>query len=210
MAILIVLLIAILLFVLLYSKLTFRFVYEDKKFGFSLRFLGIRIDEKTFGKKTEKPVRNKKKSETDSKRKSEEEKKTKKQQAGENKNNGLSSLNTFLNDNLRYITKALRRLNSKVVVKKIRFEYECGFDDAVVTALCYGAASGVFYNLYAYLQRHFTVKSTQVKILPDFNQERYDIAFEGIFTVRMVNIIFAAISLFPMLFNFIKRGVVNV
>ena len=205
MAILIVLLIAILLFVLLFSKLTVRFVYEQKKFGFSLRFLGIQIDEKTFGTKKDKPEQKTKKEDTKNKKKKEEENKP-----GKSKENGLSSLNAFFNDNLRYITKALRRLNSKVVVKKIRFEYECGFDDAVVTALCYGAASSVFYNFYAYLQRHFTVKSTQVRILPDFNQERYEIAFEGIFTLRMVNIIFAAVYLFPMLFNIIKRGVVNV
>lgn len=181
------LVIFLLLLLLLCTPLKICVQYDHPKTKFSIRFWGVTFPKPNTSKKPEEPAPSPKKK-------------------PEQVRQQWKQWKAFWREGRGIVFRALRCLTNHVVIENLSFSYHCGFDDAVTTALMYGSVSGVFYNIYAYLQRHFTVKETNVTILPDFQQERYDIQAEGIATVRLVYIIIAGICLLPLVKIIKKQG----
>ena len=87
------------------------------------------------------------------------------------------------------------RVKGQIVIEKLNFYYKCGFDDAAHTAIIYGTVSGAAYGLYAFLKNYFKVKDSTISIYPDFNSNNHDIRFNGLFTLRILYIVYILLKL---------------
>jgi len=96
---------------------------------------------------------------------------------------------------IEYIKCVLSGLKGRIVAERLDFYYMCGFGDAAKTAIIYGIVSGAAYNLYAFLNNNFKVKSSNISVTPDFTGDSRDIRFTGIFTLRIVYIMYIALKI---------------
>lgn len=82
-----------------------------------------------------------------------------------------------------------RSLKKRITFENIYLALTFGLDDAARTGIATGSAWGVAYNLFALLCRVSNVKNHKINITPDFENETYDLVFEGILTLSPANII---------------------
>ncbi len=82
-----------------------------------------------------------------------------------------------------------RALKKRLTFENIYFAFTFGLGDAPKTGIATGSAWGIVYNLFALLCRVSNVKNHKFNITPDFENECYDIVFEGILKVSLANII---------------------
>lgn len=84
------------------------------------------------------------------------------------------------------ILKILHRyLKRRLKIKKFNFYISFGLGDAAMTGIFSGGVYTVINIFYAYLLNTFPVKQHNVKIEPDFNNERFDIGFELNFYISL-------------------------
>lgn len=82
-----------------------------------------------------------------------------------------------------------KALKKRLTFENIYFALTFGLGDAARTGIATGSAWGVVYNLFAILCRVSNVKNHKFNITPDFENECYDIVFEGILALSLANII---------------------
>lgn len=82
-----------------------------------------------------------------------------------------------------------KALKKRLTFENIYFALTFGLGDAARTGIATGSAWGIVYNLFALLCRVSNVKNHKFNITPDFENECYDIVFEGILKVSLANII---------------------
>ena len=71
----------------------------------------------------------------------------------------------------RTIVEVLRyTITRSIKIKMLRLRLVTGVEDAMDTAMIYGAASGVIYNIVGLLDRHMRLGKHDVNIKPAFNE----------------------------------------
>ena len=114
---------------------------------------------------------------------------------------GIGNFKNLLNNNVGDIKHALLRHNIRVLIEKLEFEYCCGFSDAAVTAVMYGTVSGLYYNIFAFLDRNFRIKNMSGDISPDFNSKKKHIAADCILRLTVADIIYIFAAVLPIIKN---------
>lgn len=82
-----------------------------------------------------------------------------------------------------------KSLKKRITFENMYFALTFGLGDAAKTGIATGSAWGVVYNLFALICRISNVKNHKFSITPDFENECYDIVFEGILSLSLANII---------------------
>lgn len=82
-----------------------------------------------------------------------------------------------------------KALKKRITFENIYFALTFGLGDAARTGIATGSAWGIVYNLFALLCRVSNVKNHKFNITPDFENECYDLVFEGILALSLANII---------------------
>ena len=122
-----------------------------------------------------------------------------KQQPSDEKTvSGIGSLKKLWDDDSASFRKALLRLKKRVLIEKVDFQYICGFSDAAVTALMYGTVNGVYYNVFAFLDRNFRIKDMSGDIRPDFNSNNKKVVLDTVLRLTLADIIYIAVALLPL------------
>ena len=153
---------------------------KGKKFtvNLTMKILWKKIEINLLGK--EKKVKDKKES-------SKEDKLEKK-----DKKNILEKLDgmckTLEKSRLTYVMSR-KSLKKRLTFENIYFALTFGLGDAARTGIATGGAWGIAYNLFAIICRVSNVKNHKFNITPDFENETYDMVFEGILTLSPANII---------------------
>ena len=114
---------------------------------------------------------------------------------------GIGNFKNLWYNNVGDIKKALLRLKKRVLIEKLEFEYCCGFSDAAVTAVMYGTVSGLYYNIFAFLDRNFRIKNMSGDISPDFNSKKKHIAADCILRLTVADIIYIFAAVLPIIKN---------
>lgn len=114
---------------------------------------------------------------------------------------GIGNFKNLWYNNVGNIKKALLRLKKRVLIEKLEFEYCCGFSDAAVTAVMYGTVSGLYYNIFAFLDRNFKIKNMSGDISPDFNSKKKHIAADCILRLTVADIIYIFAAVLPIIKN---------
>lgn len=117
---------------------------------------------------------------------------------------GVRGFLDFWNENSEFIKTTLLRIKRRLRIERFNFSYNCGFDDAALTAVLYGGVNGVFYNIYAFLDRNFKVKEMRGDIFADFNENKKQISLDSIFYLTVSDIIYAVWALLPVIKNIKK------
>lgn len=200
----------IILVVMLLVKIDFRVEYrktnEDDRFRFSILKRIIKYEITLFDVSTEKETwgfRLLHKIKT---------KKEKTVKPEETKFLSIEQIKKYI-ENVRFVYsvygKVYKKVNSylrrKIVCHELIFKLDFGLGDAAVTGVTTGAVWGTAYNLLSVLHHHMIIKKTDIRITPDFNDQKMEIRFYGIFTVKIVNIIIvlviAMLSFMKVLFE---------
>ncbi len=82
-----------------------------------------------------------------------------------------------------------RSVKKRLTFENIYFALTFGLGDAARTGIATGTVWGIVYNLFALICRISNVKNHKFNITPDFENEAYDMVFEGILKVSLANII---------------------
>ena len=80
-------------------------------------------------------------------------------------------------------------LSKKITYEKISLKTDVGFKNPAVTALVYGALSGVFSMIPPFLDMLFNVHNIAIRLTPKFDKQIIKISFKCIFRVKIVDII---------------------
>ncbi len=113
----------------------------------------------------------------------------------------IGSVKDFWSENGDSIKSALLRLKKGIVIEEFVFNYKCGFQNAALTAVMFGVVNGIFYNIYAFLDRHFRIKNMHGGIYPDFQEKKKLIELDCILYLTVWDIICIAIALLPVIKN---------
>lgn len=114
---------------------------------------------------------------------------------------GIGNFKNLWYNNSRDIKKALLRLKKRLLIEDCYFEYRCGFSDAAKTAVLYGTVSGLYYNIFSFLDRHFKIKNMSAEINPDFNTNKKHIAVSMVLRLTIADIIYIFTAILPILKN---------
>ena len=114
---------------------------------------------------------------------------------------GIGNFKNLWYNNSRDIKKALLRLKKRLLIEDFFFEYRCGFSDAAKTAVLYGTVSGLYYNIFSFLDRHFKIKNMSAEINPDFNTNKKHIAVSMVLRLTIADIIYIFTAILPILKN---------
>ena len=102
----------------------------------------------------------------------------------------------FFSENKEEIAGILRYARDHaLVVEKIDFRLEYGFEDPMYTGLAMGAISGGAYNLLAVLTRWLEVDGHSIDIRPDFENRRFAVNFWCILRVKTVHIMVVTVKI---------------
>lgn len=96
-------------------------------------------------------------------------------------------------DVIRYLAKRA------VVLEKIDLKIDFGYSDAAATGLMTGILNGGAYNIISIICNNIKVKSWNVDIVPDFNNDKFDVMFSCIVRIKTVHIITVGIKALKML-----------
>lgn len=84
-------------------------------------------------------------------------------------------------------------IKKRLVLKELNVLIEFGLSDAAKTGIATGAVWATIYNVLEFLTKFVTLKNHKFNVEPDYNNEKYYASFDGIITVRIVNIISIAL-----------------
>ena len=191
----IVLIVLVVLFILLFTKMTLTVNVDKAMEGefskkLNLNFLGININ--LIKPKADKPL----KAESIKKAGNEKQKKEplteKLKKLAENIQRGRY---TYLLSK-RYVRK-------KIKVETLNFSMTFGLDDAAHTGIATGAAWGSVYNIFGFLDKLFIVKSHNFSITPVFDGEAFKMSLESKIRFSISNLIAIGFAVF---INYIKSG----
>ena len=96
-----------------------------------------------------------------------------------------------------------RYVRKKIFVENVDFAITFGLDDAAHTGIATGAVWGSIYNIFAFADSLFTIKSHKFDVNPIFNGEYLDLNFSAKVNTRIINIL---LILFAVFVNYIKTG----
>lgn len=114
---------------------------------------------------------------------------------------GIGNFKNLWYNNSRDLKKALLRLKKCLLIEDFYFEYRCGFSDAAKTAVLYGTVSGLYYNVFSFLDRSFKIKNMSADINPDFNTNKKHIAVSLVLRLTIADIIYIFTAILPILKN---------
>lgn len=109
----------------------------------------------------------------------------------------LKILPRFIKRNYREIKELFavvlkRMLKRTVKVKKLYINSEIGLEDAMNTALVYGAAAGAVYNAAGLMDRQMRLEKHSIKLHPDFDVPHIFAELEAIISTTALNVILLA------------------
>lgn len=199
---------ALLLFALLYPRLTVRIVYADKLLTVALRFWFYRkrlvfdFSDKAKSKDNEPQPDNAVEESSTA-----PEKQTFKDKLNNIKNRILNKDDGFNLDEakrvkdelfdtysqaLSLIKTFLSKMRRRITAENVRIVLDFGTGDAANTGMLYGAIWSLFGSIYPIINRYIIGDFPTLDITPDFYEKRFDIKFKSIIKVRPVHIINAA------------------
>lgn len=93
-----------------------------------------------------------------------------------------------------FFSKMLKYIN----IKKLNFYCKIGFDNPAILAEIVGVLWGVLLFIYSFLDNYLCInkKNSKVYIEPDFLKNQTEVIFESIISVKVGNIIIAAVYYF--------------
>lgn len=98
-------------------------------------------------------------------------------------------------DRIREIqSKTSSKTRKSVFFQRIHLKISFGLEDAFVTGTSIGIIWAVLYNLVAIISRFFHIAEPEFEVTPVYDEEIFDAEGECIVSFRLVNIIFALIS----------------
>lgn len=136
------------------------------------------------------------------------EKKTKSENNYNEIKKSISDITDNINASKYIISKALKFSKGKIYVSKLDLKLVIGTSDAAQTAILTGSLWGLIYNLIAFFGTYLIISIPNIEITPQFNEEKLEINFEGIFETRIVHIIIVGFAIYMAYLkkknNFIK------
>lgn len=182
-ALYIILGIAFLVFILLFSDVSFVLKY-DKEFSFRVKYLFLSLD----AEKISKLIPQK---ETEHKEIEEVKKKYKSQK-------GVIELIVYIVD---IIKAALREFLRYAKLKICYINVSIATDDAAKTALVYGAVSGVIYTVLEFFDTFLMINKNykKISVIPDFSSETSTANVKIILKLKPIHALLALMHLSPVL-----------
>ena len=90
----------------------------------------------------------------------------------------------------------LKSMRYRIKMNKVELSLEYGTGNAATTGMLYGVIWGIVTGTYNTLSLFFNMDFPKPKIVPDFQNSKFDFAFSGIFRVRLVHIINVLIKIY--------------
>ncbi len=87
------------------------------------------------------------------------------------------------------IAEILEDFKRRIILEELRFYLREGTGNAFNTAILYGLVWNLFGILHAVILNIFVVRNKDIKIETDFNQKVWNLNFNCIFSIKIVNII---------------------
>ena len=171
----ILLAILFILALILFQKLTVRVYYRDR--------LHVRVQIAFF-----KVYLPRAKGEGEAQKKEREGKREEKEPKEQAK---LNDIITSIEELYRPVIKGANHLRKKIVFSRFYLAFKFSSGDPAATALLYGAACAVIFPFVAIFDRLFTLKDRAVQITPVFSEREFIFFFDGIFSIRLANIVLA-------------------
>ncbi len=106
--------------------------------------------------------------------------------------------------------ETFKKLKKRLIIRRFTLKVMLGMTDAANTGIMTGAAWATLYNMIGLLGRHFTLKEYEVEARPSFNKERFDVFFEGVFSIRVIFIFGILASAAKMLGKTQKAESINI
>ena len=103
------------------------------------------------------------------------------------------------------IFDSVKYLFKKAVIKNFKLHVKVGSEDAAETALLYGGVCAVLYPAVAFLETVMTVKKDDIKINPDFENNRSYFFLSADITVRVFHLLKFAIKVLPTIKKLTKE-----
>ena len=148
-----------------------------------------------------KPKKEKKKKDKPSKQGTEEKKKRSTGEVVSFVRKNKEPIKRLVKSIVRYATKSLVR------VERFKINGKIGLEDAMDTALVYGASSAFLFNTLGIMDKGMRISGIEISFMPDFKQSAIFIEFECIIMTRLYNVFcLAVIVLFHGLPLIRKRG----
>lgn len=97
--------------------------------------------------------------------------------------NNIEDIKNLVYDVLEYVYKYL------IKIKKLKVHLIVGTDDAMDTALIYGAVAAFVFNAVGVMDRHMRLKSHDINIKPDFKKTNIFVEFEAIISTNVFHLI---------------------
>lgn len=113
--------------------------------------------------------------------------------------NNSEHIKRLVNDVVKYIAKKLVR------VEKLRIDARIGTDDAMNTALIYGASSAFLYNTIGVMDKHTKILGIDIKYTPNFNEPEIFVEFESIIKTKLHNVFMLALIALLRVWPIIKK-----
>lgn len=99
----------------------------------------------------------------------------------------LPAIKKLISSVLGYVYKHLIKIKAFIV------HAELGVDDAMYTALLYGALSAFIYNLAGIMDEHMRLSSYDIDVKPDFNNPHITAEFKAILSTNILHLIIIAV-----------------
>lgn len=167
--------VALLLAVPLSMRVFIFYDVNDRYAGLTFRILGINIHKPKRKTNKQKEETHQKEPETKSAGKTEE--------ILSFARNNIEEIKDLVYDILGYMYKHLIR------IKKLKLHLIIGTDDAMDTALIYGAVAAFVFNAVGVMDRHMRLISHDINIKPDFKKPNIFVEFEAIISTNIFHLI---------------------
>ncbi len=149
----------------------------------------------------------KKKIHTEKKEKAQNDKKDEKNDLPSKSLKDYYNLYKLLKDD---VFKLLDYLMKKAAVfKEINIKTDFGCKDAAITGILTGTLNGIFYNIIAFFHNNFTLKTWEIEVNPDFENEKFNVYFDCIVKLKVAHIIiigFKGLKILLKLRKELKKG----
>lgn len=99
----------------------------------------------------------------------------------------LPAIKRLISSVLGYVYKHLIKIKAFVI------HAEIGVDDAMYTALLYGALSAFIYNLAGIMEEHMRLVSYDIDVKPDFNTPHISAEIKAILSTNVLHLIIIAV-----------------
>jgi len=85
--------------------------------------------------------------------------------------------------------------NKSVILEHLDVNLEYGFNDQVYTGLLFGIISCAIWSIFSYITYKIRTVSHNINIIPNFNNQCFEIKFDCIFRIKIGNIIYISIQI---------------